>query len=80
MHVDAGGTEGSAVLTQGETREDYAVVSMLAKMFTSTELRCTLMECYLLCALWAIKQTAQYALIVPKIVIVLPWEAEAQCM
>ena len=44
MHVDVGGMEGSAVLTQGETREDYAVVSMLAKMFTSTELQCMLME------------------------------------
>ena len=80
VHVDVGGMEGSAVLIQGETREDYAVVSMLAKMFTSTELQCMLMECYFLCALCPIKQTAQYALGVPEIVIVLPWQAEAQCM
>ena len=38
VHIDAGGAKGSAVLTQGETREDYVVVSMLAKIFTSTEL------------------------------------------
>ena len=79
MHVDAGGAEGGGVLTQDETREDYAVGSMLAKTFTSTDLRYTLKEHYLLIALWAIKQTAQCALSVPEIVIVLPWEAEVQC-
>ena len=65
------------MLMQGETREDYVVVSMLAKIFTSTKLLCNLMERYVLCA---IKRTAQYALSVPKIVIVLPWKSEAQCM
>ena len=53
---------------------------MLSKTFTTIELPCTLMECYLLIALWVIKRTAQDALSVPEIVIVLPWEVEAQCM
>ena len=56
------------------------VIAMMGRELTVSEQSASPMERQLICALWAIKRVAQYALSVPELIVVLPYAAETDVM